>query len=101
MHPQIIEEHESKKLSKNLVIDPNLAEEIGKRKPKKTTDELIEEYERKISKTKQLLEEEKIKAKSNIYETADIKPATQTNEVNCKSTPEFKSKKERQEDMPL
>lgn len=74
MHPQLIDENDSKKLSKGLVIDSNLVDELSKKKPKKTTDELIEEYERKISKTKQLLEEEKIKAKSSIYETAENKP---------------------------
>ena len=40
---------------------------LGPQAGKKTTDELIEEYERKINKTKSLLEEEKKRvAKKNV-----------------------------------
>jgi hypothetical protein len=58
---------------------------------KKTTDELIEEYERKINKTKSLLEEEKKRVATKQYEvigdSINIKAAADDN-----LTPEFKGK---------
>jgi hypothetical protein len=62
------------------------------------TDELIEEYERKINKTIQLLEEEKKKASNGKKELLEVdktmdkdgKPIASTIESNAKSTPEFK-----------
>ena len=58
---------------------------------KKTTDELIEEYERKINKTKSLLEEEKKRVSTKQYEvigdSINIKAAVDDN-----PTPEFKGK---------
>ncbi len=53
-----------------LILDEHEKNVKKSAKNKKTTDELIEEYERKITKTKQLLEEEKNKAK--------LSPKTQT-----------------------
>ena len=68
---------------------------------------MIEEYERKISKTKSLLEEEKNKvAKKGLTTEEDSLPsaytlgcnpqkqATHEPNPNAKSTPEFKSKRE-------
>ena len=58
---------------------------------KKTTDELIEEYERKINKTKSLLEEEKKRVATKQYEvigeSINIKAASDES-----LTPEFKGK---------
>lgn len=71
----------------------------SKSKEKKTTDDLIEEYERKINNTIHLLEEEKKKtnakqgkSKEN-SEITDIRSQAAP-EGNTKSTPEFKSKKD-------
>jgi hypothetical protein len=58
---------------------------------KKTTDELIEEYERKINKTIKLLEEEK---KKNTKKTGGANENA-TIESNTKSTPEFKQKNDK------
>jgi hypothetical protein len=63
---------------------------------KSTTDELIEEYERKINKTILLLEEEKkkVQGKKKFEDTLELIAPTSTIESNSKSTPEFKHKKD-------
>ena len=78
---------------KDIVIR---SDDFKKGKDKKTTDELIEEYEKKINKTILLLEEEKkkVQGKKKLEDTLDIIAPTSTIESNSKSTPEFKSKKE-------
>ncbi len=56
---------------------------------------MIEEYERKINKTKSLLEEEKKKVSKKGIEKDEIAKVFDSNtEGNIKSTPEFKNKKE-------
>lgn len=59
---------------------------------------MIEEYERKINKTKQLLEEEKLKVinkgKNEDTLVQEQVISNSTIESNAKSTPDFKSKKE-------
>ena len=57
---------------------------------KKTTDELIEEYERKINKTKSLLQEEKKRVASKQYEIVGESINIKSAEDNL--TPEFKGK---------
>lgn len=64
---------------------------------KKTTDELIEEYERKINNTKSLLEEEKKRVLNKIAEEGDYPVESDENAISQQEllnnlTPEFKSK---------